>query len=94
MLFNYNFGHYETDTDTGARPASGVNRAYVGNNSVETEYAPTVDDLNANGCIGSLEFTADEKGFIEFMPLTMTTSPPLPSHLNHIGEDTTAVAAQ
>ena len=94
MLFNYNFGHYEAATGTDARPASSVNRADVGNNSVEPEYALTVDDLNANGCLGILEFTDDGKGFIEFMPLTMPTSPPLPSHLNHIGEATTAVAAQ
>ena len=79
MLFNYNFGHYEAATGTDARPASSVNRADVGNNSVEPEYALTVDDLNANGCLGILEFTDDGNTLVEFM-LTILTSRPLPNH--------------
>ena len=56
-----------------------VNRADVGNNSVEPEYALTIDDLNANGCIDILEFTDDGNTLVEFM-LTILTSRPLPNH--------------
>ena len=46
---------FEANTGPGCCPPGSIHRSYIGGNDFEPEYAPTMDELKANGCVGVLE---------------------------------------
>lgn len=67
------FGLFEANTAS-ICPAGGVNRANIGGADYDPDYAPTIDDLKANGCIGILEFKDDDNTYVELMPPILTAN--------------------
>ena len=62
--------------NTGPRfcPAGSVRREYIGSSEFEPDYAPSPDDLKANGCVGVLELTNPEYTFGTFLQPWLATN--------------------
>ena len=48
---------FEANTGPAFCPCGSVRRAYIGSADYQQDYAPTPDDLKANGCVGVMELT-------------------------------------
>lgn len=57
---------FEGNTGPAVNAAGTVVRDYVGSESFEPNYQPTIDDLKANGCVGIIELMNDEYTYGEF----------------------------
>lgn len=65
---------FEANTGPECCPPGSVKREYIGSAGHEANYAPTVDDLKANGCVGVIELTNDDYTFGEFKKPWLTTN--------------------
>ena len=65
---------FEANTGPECCPAGSVKRDYIGSDKHEPEYAPTIDDLKANGCVGVLELTNDDYTYGEFKRPWLTSN--------------------
>lgn len=65
---------FEANTATAVCPAGSLNRDYIGGETFEPDYQPTIDDLKANGCVGALELGGDDYTHGQFLPPWLTTN--------------------
>ena len=65
---------FEANTGPGCCPPGTIHRSYIGSEAYDPEYAPTVDDLKANGCVGVIELMDDNYTFAEFKPPWLTAN--------------------
>ena len=65
---------FEGNTGPKFCPAGSVRREYIGSSEFEPNYAPTPDDLKANGCVGVLELTNAEYTYGTFLQPWLATN--------------------
>lgn len=65
---------FEANTGAAICPEGSVKREYIGNAHFEPDYAPTPDELKANGCIGIAELTNDGYTAVNFLPPLLSSN--------------------
>lgn len=69
-----NYLLFEANTGPLYHAEGTVRREYIGSDSFEPDYRPTIDDLKANGCVGIAEFTDDQYTKVNSLPTLLTTN--------------------
>lgn len=65
---------FEANTGPSFHAEGTVRRDYIGSDSFEPNYRPTVDDLKANGCVGIAEFTDEQYTQLNPLPPLLTSN--------------------